>query len=46
MSFWPCFLLLWLRRHDFFARIPYRQQFAVGVPVRMERGRTGERSLV
>jgi hypothetical protein len=46
MSFWPCFLLLWLGRHDFFARIPYRQQFAVGVPVRMERGRTGERSLV
>ena len=28
MSFWPCLLLLWLGRHEFFARIPYRQQFA------------------
>jgi hypothetical protein len=46
MSFWPCFLVLWIRRHDFLARIPYRQQFAYGAPVRMERGRTGERSLV
>jgi hypothetical protein len=46
MSFWPCLLLLWLRRHDFFARIPYRQQFAGGAPVRMERSRTGEHSLV
>jgi hypothetical protein len=35
MSFWPCLLLLWLGRHDFFARIPYRQQFADGAPVRM-----------
>ncbi len=46
MSFWPCLLLLWLGRHDFFARIPYRQQFAYGAPVRIERGRTGEHSLV
>jgi len=35
MSFWPCLLLLWLGRHDFFARTPYRQQFADGAPVRM-----------
>src|SRR6266568_439558 len=46
MSFWPCFLLLWLRRHDFFARIPYLQQFANDVLVRMERGRSDEHSLV
>jgi hypothetical protein len=46
MSFWPCFLLLWLGRREFFARIPYPQQFTDGVPVPMERGRTGERSLV
>jgi hypothetical protein len=46
MSFWPCFLLLWLRRREFFARIPHWQQFADGVPVRMERDRTGEHSLV
>jgi hypothetical protein len=46
MSFWPCLLLLWLRRHDFFARIPYRQQFADGAPIPMESGRAGERSLV
>lgn len=46
MSFWPCFLLLWLGRRDFFERIPYRQQFVEGVPLRLERGRTGERSLV
>src|SRR5213080_730384 len=37
MSFWPCLLLLWLRRGEFFARIPCRQQFAGAVPVRMER---------
>ena len=46
MSFWPCLLLLWLGRHDFFARIPYQQQFAFGAPVRIDRGRTGEHSLV
>ena len=46
MSFWPCLLLLWLGRREFFARIPYPQQFADGVPVPMERGRTGEHSLV
>jgi hypothetical protein len=46
MSFWPCLLLLWLGRHDFLARIPYRQQFADGTPVRMESGRTDEHSLV
>jgi len=46
MSFWPCFLLLWLRRREFFARIPYPQQFADAVPVRLERGRSGEHSLV
>src|SRR5438552_8959388 len=45
MSFWPCFLLLWLRRREFFARIPHWQQFADGVPVRMERDRTREQSL-
>ena len=46
MSFWPCLLLLWLRRHDFFARIPYRQQFADGAPVLIEHRRTGEHSSV
>jgi hypothetical protein len=46
MSFWPCFLLLWFGRREFFARIPYPQQFTDGVPVPMERGRTSERSLV
>ena len=46
MSFWPCVLLLWIGRRDFFTRIPYPQQFADGVPVPMERGRTGERSFV
>src|SRR5437762_5368865 len=46
MSFWPCFLLLWLRRRDFFARIPHRQQSAGDVPVLIERGRSGEHSLV
>ena len=46
MSFWPCLLLLWLGRREFFARIPYPQQFTDGVPVPMERGRTGEHSLV
>jgi hypothetical protein len=42
MSFWPCLLLLWLGRHDFFARIPYRRQLGVRAPVRMEHGRTGD----
>ena len=46
MSFWPCFLLLWLGRRDFFERIPYRQQFAHGAPIPMERGRAGEHSLL
>src|SRR4029453_1783065 len=46
MSFWPCLLLLWLRRREFFARIPYPQQSADGVPVRMEHGRTGSHSSV
>jgi hypothetical protein len=46
MSFWPCFLLLWLRRYEFFARMPYQQQFAAGVPVRMERDGSREHSLV
>jgi len=46
MSFWPCFLLLWLRRRDFFARIPHQRQFASAVPVRLERGLSGEHSLV
>jgi hypothetical protein len=46
MSFWPCLLLLWLGRRDFFARIPHRQQLGVRAPVRMEHGRTGEHSLV
>jgi hypothetical protein len=32
MSFWPCLLLLWLERHEFFARIPYQQQLAHGAP--------------
>ena len=46
MSFWPCFLCLWLRRHEFFTRIPNWQQFADGVPVRLERDESGEHSLV
>src|SRR5438552_9410919 len=46
MSFWPCLLLLGLRRRVFFARIPYPQQFADGVPVRLERDRSREHSLV
>jgi len=46
MSFWPCLLLLWFRRRELFARIPYLQQFANDVSVRMERGRSGEHSLV
>lgn len=46
MSFWPCFLCLWLRRHEFFARIPDWQQFADGVPVRLERDGSREHSLV
>ncbi len=46
MSFWPCFLCLWLRRHEFFTRIPNWQQFADGVPVRLERDGSGEHSLV
>ena len=46
MSFWPCLLLLWLGRRDFFARIPYRQQLGARAPVRMGHGRTGEHSLV
>jgi hypothetical protein len=46
MSFWPCLLLFWLRRREFFARIPYWQQFAGDVPVRMKRGGSGEHSLV
>jgi len=46
MSFWPCLLLLGLRRREFFAQIPRRQQFVGAVPVRMEHGRSGEHSLV
>jgi hypothetical protein len=46
MSFWPCFLCLWLRRHEFFTRIPNWQQFADGVPVRLERDGSREHSLV
>jgi len=46
MSFWPCFLFLWFRRHEFFARIPNWQQFANGVPVRLERNASREHSLV
>jgi hypothetical protein len=46
MSFWPCFLLLWLRRREFLARIPYPQQLADGVPVRIERSRSGGHSFV
>src|SRR5436190_7235088 len=46
MSFWPCLLFLWLRRHEFLARIPNWPQFADGVPVRLERDRSGEHSLV
>jgi hypothetical protein len=44
MSFWPCLLLLGLRRRDLLARIPHRQ-FAGGVPVPMERGINGKHSL-
>jgi len=46
MSFWPCFLLLCLRRREFFARIPYRQQFPYGAPFSMGSRKTGEHSLV
>src|SRR5437867_785604 len=46
MSFWPCLLLLGLRRREFFARIPYPQQFTDGVPVRLERDRSREHSSV
>src|SRR5437763_3132278 len=46
MLFWPCLLLLGLRRRAFFARIPYPQHFADGVPVRLERDRSREHSLV
>jgi len=46
MSFWPCVLLLWLKRREFFARIPNWQQFADGVPVRLERDGSREHSLV
>ena len=46
MSFWPCLLLFWLRRREFFARIPSRQPFTGGVPVQMERSRSYEHSLV
>jgi hypothetical protein len=46
MSFWPCALLLGLRRREFFARIPPLQQFADGVPVRLERDASREHSLV
>jgi len=41
MSFWPCFVLLWLRRREFFVRIPPPQKLVDGVPVRIERGRSG-----
>jgi len=47
MSFWPCVLLLWLKRREFFARIPNWQRFVDGVPVlRLERDRSGQHSLV
>src|SRR5437773_5807189 len=46
MSFWPCFLFLWFRRREFFARIPNWQQFANGVSVRLERNGSREHSLV
>src|SRR5438445_3190388 len=46
MSFWSCFLFLWFRRHEFFARIPNWQYFTDGVPVRLERDRSREHSLV
>jgi hypothetical protein len=46
MSFWPCLLLFWLRRREFFARIPSRQPFTGGVLVRMEGGISDVHSLV
>jgi len=46
MSFWPCLLLFWLRRREFFARIPPRQPFTGGVLVRMEGGISDVHSLV
>ncbi len=46
MSFWPCLLLLWLGRHEFFARIPRRPQFAGAMPVQIEHGVRSEHSLV
>jgi hypothetical protein len=46
MSFWPCFLLLLLRRHEFFARIPPDRRFPGAAPVRMEHGISSGHSLV
>jgi hypothetical protein len=46
MSFWPCFLLIWLRRREFFARIPRRQHSASGEPVPIKHGMRGEPRLV
>jgi hypothetical protein len=45
MSFWPCFLLLWLRRRQFFARVLRQQQLASGVPVAIEHHVRGEETL-
>jgi hypothetical protein len=46
MSFWPCFLLLLLRRREFFARIPSQQHSPSGVPVAADYGVRAEQTLV
>jgi hypothetical protein len=46
MSFWPCFLLLLLRRRELFARIPSQQHSASGVPVAADYGVRAEQTLV
>jgi hypothetical protein len=46
MSLWPCFLLLWLRRHEFFGRIPPHRQSAGVAPVQIEHSINGGHSLV
>jgi hypothetical protein len=45
MSFWPCLLLIWLRRREFFAKIPHWQPFASGVSVGVEHGIGGKRGV-
>jgi hypothetical protein len=46
MSFWPCLLLLWLGRRDFLHEFHTGNNLRRASPVRMERGRRSEHSLV